>query len=186
MVFDIIVSFEKKTFACGIDNRLPWHSPIDLKLFKKITTEPLDVPSILIVGYNTFRSLPRTLKPCNRRFIVIVDTSRDFSIPIEFKSYVIGIVKSFRDAYRSARVEGDSCNVFVIGGANVYAQALKHSACRYIYAGIFDLNKVVYDRVFPLVNLERLDKVETIHEKQNIELQDGCCGTYEMIKFILK
>lgn len=183
MTFDIIVSFEKKTFACGLENGLPWHYPPDLKLFKQRTTYPHDATNILIVGYKTFQSLPRTLKPCNRKFVVVCDTDRGYQIPEEFEPYVIGVVKTFRDAYRISRKNADT--IYVIGGSSVYQDALNHKACRYIYAGIFDLDKVVYDTIFPLICMEDMVKIETVYEREDILLNETK-GTYEMNKYILR
>ena len=53
--------------AIGKDNRLLWHLSDDLKRFKKLTTG-----HTLIMGRNTFLSLPNGKLP-NRRHIVISD-----------------------------------------------------------------------------------------------------------------
>lgn len=48
----------------GLDNKLPWHYPEDLKRFKRLTTG-----TTIIMGRNTFASIGRPLP--NRRNIVI-------------------------------------------------------------------------------------------------------------------
>jgi dihydrofolate reductase len=62
----IIVAIAKNR-AIGKDNRLLWHLSDDLKRFKKLTTG-----HTLIMGRNTFLSLPNGALP-NRRHIVITD-----------------------------------------------------------------------------------------------------------------
>ena len=53
--------------AIGKDNKLLWHISEDLKRFRKLTTG-----LTLIMGRNTFLSLPNGVLP-NRRHIVISD-----------------------------------------------------------------------------------------------------------------
>lgn len=43
----------------GLDDKLPWHIPEELKLFKKLTTG-----CTLVVGSNTFKSLPNLPERC--------------------------------------------------------------------------------------------------------------------------
>ena len=94
--------------AIGKDNRLLWHISEDLKRFKKLTTG-----HTLIMGRNTFLSLPNGALP-NRRHIVISDVEGESFETCEMAS-------SIDEAVRMAGT-GDEC--FVIGGGMVYAQFL--------------------------------------------------------------
>lgn len=181
MVFDIIVSFEKKTFACGLNNKLPWNYKPDLKNFKSITTTPKDKINLLIVGYKTFINLPSKFQALNRRFILVVDKKRGYSIPEHFKNTVLGVCETFIDAYNhSVNIEHNE--TFVIGGTKIYQDALNNLNCRYIYAGIFNLNKIVYDRIFPLESLNFLKKIEDLVKEHEINEED-LKGTYEFSKY---
>jgi dihydrofolate reductase len=94
--------------AIGKDNRLLWHISEDLKRFKKLTTG-----HTLIMGRNTFLSLPNGALP-NRRHVVISDLKDESFQGCEMAG-------SIEEAIRLAG-EHDEC--FVIGGGMVYAQFL--------------------------------------------------------------
>jgi dihydrofolate reductase len=94
--------------AIGKDNRLLWHLSDDLKRFKKLTTG-----HTLIMGRNTFLSLPNGALP-NRRHIVITDQEDESFEGCE-------MARSIEDAIQLAGSEVES---FVIGGGMVYKQFL--------------------------------------------------------------
>lgn len=94
--------------AIGKDNKLLWHISEDLKRFKKLTTG-----HTLIMGRNTFLSLPNGALP-NRRHIVISDVDDENFDGCE-------IARSIDAAVAMA---GSSDECFVIGGGIVYRQFL--------------------------------------------------------------
>ena len=94
--------------AIGKDNKLLWHISEDLKRFKQLTTG-----HTLIMGRNTFLSLPKGALP-NRRHIVISDVAGESFGGCEMAG-------SIDDAITMA---GSSDECFVIGGGMVYAQFL--------------------------------------------------------------
>ena len=94
--------------AIGKDNRLLWHLSDDLKRFKKLTTG-----HTMIMGRNTFLSLPNGALP-NRRHIVISDIPGETFPGCEMAG-------SVEEAVQLAGTD-DEC--FVIGGGMVYAQFL--------------------------------------------------------------
>ena len=103
----IIVAIARNR-AIGKDNKLLWHISEDLKRFKKLTTG-----HTLIMGRNTFISLPNGALP-NRRHIVISDVKGESFEGCEMAS-------SIEEAIQKAG-SGDEC--FVIGGGMVYNQFL--------------------------------------------------------------
>jgi len=94
--------------AIGKDNKLLWHISEDLKRFKKLTTG-----HTLIMGRNTFLSLPNGALP-KRRHIVISDQSGE-----QFES--CEMAASLEEALTLA---GNREECFVIGGGMVYKQFL--------------------------------------------------------------
>jgi dihydrofolate reductase len=101
----IIVATDKRG-GIGIDNKLPWHLPEDLAHFKQITSgHPI------IMGRKTFDSIGRPLP--NRRNIVI---SRNR----EWQHAGVECVDSLQTA--QAAVAGQ--DAYIIGGAEIYKQAL--------------------------------------------------------------
>ena len=98
----------------GRDGQLPWHLPEDLKLFKRLT---LGCP--IIMGRKTYESIGRPLP--KRRNIVI---SRAWRPP---ENVDIEVVKTTEEL-GSLGLSGD---VFLIGGAQIYAALLPD--CEEVY-----------------------------------------------------
>lgn len=101
----IIVATDKQG-GIGIENRLPWNLPEDLAHFKNTT---IGFP--IIMGRKTFDSIGRPLP--GRRNIVI---SRNPN----WNQTGVDVVNSVDHAFAVL----DSSEAFVIGGAQIYEQAL--------------------------------------------------------------
>lgn len=102
----IIVAMARNR-TIGIDNTLPWRIPEDLKHFKRLT-----MGHHIIMGRKTFESIGR---PLPGRITVVV--SRDRNLRIEGCS----VAHSLSEAIASC---ASDTQIFVVGGADIYAQAL--------------------------------------------------------------
>lgn len=94
----------------GKDNRLPWHLPEDLAHFKRTT---LGCP--VIMGRKTWDSLPPKFRPLPGRLNIVV--TRDPGFVAEGASVAHSL-----EAARELCPAGGTA--WVIGGAQIYAQAL--------------------------------------------------------------
>lgn len=103
-----IIAALTKDRVIGKDNKMPWYLPEDLKNFKRITKG-----NTIIMGRKTYESIGRPLP--GRKNIVLSSTMTSDSD----KLLVCGSFESVLDA---AKLENKE--IFIIGGANVYAQAL--------------------------------------------------------------
>ena len=92
----------------GSDNALPWRLPEDLKRFKALT---LGHP--VIMGRNTYESIGRPLP--GRRNIVVTRNPG-------FRAEGCETCSTLEAAF--AACQGGSDEIFVIGGAQIYAEAL--------------------------------------------------------------
>jgi dihydrofolate reductase len=99
----------------GRANRLPWHLPADLAHFKRLT---LDKP--ILMGRNTWESLPGPLP--RRRHIVL---SRDPA----YRAEGCTVVRSLDEAVAAAGPVGE---LFIVGGAALYAEALPRAERLYL------------------------------------------------------
>lgn len=137
----IIVAIAEN-YAIGLDNKLLWHLSDDLKRFKKFTTG-----HTMIMGRNTFLSLPNGALP-NRRHIVITDIEGERFDDCEMASSIGEAI--------SLAGEHDEC--FVIGGGMVYKQMLP-------IAGKLYLTRVhksfEADTFFPEIDFSEWDLSET-------------------------
>lgn len=93
----------------GIDNRLPWHLPADLKHFKALTTG-----RTVIMGRKTWESLPAKFRPLPGRRNIVVTRNGDY------RAEGATVVTSLPAAIVAAQND----EAFVIGGAELYKAAL--------------------------------------------------------------
>jgi dihydrofolate reductase len=105
MTISIIVAVGKNN-VIGIKNKLPWDLPADLAYFRKITK---DHP--VIMGRTTFKSIGHAL-PDRLNIILSKDS---------FQAKDCIVVSSFEEALKAA---GNTNEIFIIGGASIYTQAL--------------------------------------------------------------
>lgn len=98
----------------GVDNKLPWYLPEDLKYFKAATTG-----KAIIMGRTTFDSLG---KPLPNRTNIVITRNPDFTAP-EGVRVVHSLEEALQIAKSVAHINGND-EVVVIGGAQIYAQAL--------------------------------------------------------------
>ena len=102
-----IIAAVAKDRAIGFQNKLIYWLPNDLKRFKALTTG-----HTIIMGRNTFLSLPKGALP-NRRNIVLSRTVTDFPGCDVYPSLEEALAHCAKDE-----------EVYIIGGASVYTQAL--------------------------------------------------------------
>lgn len=127
----------------GRNNTLPWRLPADLKRFRKLTTgHPV------ILGRKNYESIGR---PLPERTNIVVTRDRDYRAP------GCVVVDSLDAAYTAA---GNVDEIFIIGGAELYAQTLARADRLYltlVHAA------VPGDTYFPKFDLG--DWIETARER---------------------
>lgn len=129
-IVSIIVAIDTNR-GIGFKNKLLYEIPEDLKRFRKITS---DHP--VIMGYNTFLSIG---KPLPSRTNIVLNKDSNLKIAGAF------VFDSMAKAIDFAKSK-DKEEVFVIGGASVYAQAIDFADR--LYLTIIDAEKTA-DTFFP-------------------------------------
>jgi dihydrofolate reductase len=144
MTISIIAALSKNN-VIGVNNKLPWHIPDDLKRVKKLTTgKPI------IMGCKTFTSIGKPLP--NRHNIII---SSDEKLRIEG----CDIANSLEQALDLASYAPE---IMVFGGAQVYQQALPKVSRMYLTLVDSDIEGDTY---FPEWNIKDWEiKSKTEHE----------------------
>jgi dihydrofolate reductase len=99
----------------GKDNTLPWHLPEDLAHFKQTT---LGQP--VVMGRKTWESLPPKFRPLPGRTNIVI--TRQTSWQAEGAV----VAHSIEEAVQQCPADA---HVWVIGGAEVYAQAMPLAQC---------------------------------------------------------
>lgn len=134
----------------GKNNDLPWYLPEDLKHFKEVTTG-----KTVLMGRKTFESiLARLKKPLPGRKNVVITRQKDYQAPEG-----VLIFASLDQAVQALSAE----DIYVIGGAEIYKQALPLAEKMYIthvkgnYEG---------DAFLPEINFSKWKKIESeMHDK---------------------
>lgn len=105
----------------GLDNKMPWHIPEELKYFKKITDN-----SIVIMGKNTYTSIG---KPLSNRINIIVSSTLELQ-----DSSDVYVKNNLEEALSLADVLGHQFqkNIFIIGGSTLYEQTIPYITKAYI------------------------------------------------------
>ena len=93
----------------GKDGVMPWHLPEDLAHFKQLTHGwPV------VMGRKTWDSLPARFRPLPGRTNIVITRQADWQQPGALR------VASLDEALQHS---GDSGEIWIIGGAQIYAQA---------------------------------------------------------------
>jgi len=96
-----------KNRVIGANNRIPWHLPNELRLFKSLT-----MGHHIVMGRKTYESINRLLPG---RTTVIVTRQRDYAVPDAI------VVHSVKEALEACK-DDDEC--FIIGGADLFRETL--------------------------------------------------------------
>ncbi len=141
MIISIIVAMDE-TRGIGLDGRLPWHLPADLKRFKSLT-----MGHHLIMGRKTFASIGRPL-PGRTTIIVTRDQS--------FQPEGCLVAHSLETALEFARLDLED-DVFVIGGAEIFVQAIELADRIYLTQVHSSLPADVYFPEFAAADWQEID-----------------------------
>ncbi len=108
MIISIIVAMDENR-GIGFENQIPWHLPADLARFKKLT-----MGHHLLVGRKTYELIGSALP--GRQMIILTRNP-------EFTAQDCITAETLDEALTLAEKRGEK-EVFIIGGAEVYREAL--------------------------------------------------------------
>ncbi len=117
MRLSLIVAMDKNELI-GVNGRIPWHLPDDMKWFRQQT---LGKP--VIMGRKTFESIPDRFRPLPGRHNIVLSRHNDY------EAEGVTAVHSIEAALAAA---GDVAEIVVIGGAELYAQVLPQADRLYL------------------------------------------------------
>jgi dihydrofolate reductase len=107
----IIIAAVAKNGVIGKDNQLLWHIPEDMKHFREVTAgKPV------VMGRKTWESLPERFRPLPGRRNVVISRQQN---------YVAQGAETADSLEYAIQKCLDAESIFVIGGAEIYAQAMK-------------------------------------------------------------
>jgi len=114
MIISLIAAMGKGR-VIGIENRLPWRLPADMKHFRALT-----LGKAVLMGRKTFESIG---KPLANRTNIVVTQDR------QFRADGVRVAHSIEAALALA---GDQAEIMVIGGASFYDQLLPRAQRLYL------------------------------------------------------
>ena len=135
MTVSLIVAVSQNG-VIGSNNKLPWRLPADLKHFKELT-----MGHPVIMGRKTYESIGKSLP--GRTNLVVTRQGK-------FKTEGCQVVHSVEEAIRFC---GNTDEIFIIGGASIYQEALPYADKIYLTrihkdfegnARLFDLDEKVW------------------------------------------
>ena len=127
----------------GKGDELPWNIPTDLKSFKKITDG-----AAVIMGRKCWDSIPEKFRPLPKRFNIVVTRDKAFTSK---GAIVVHDLDEVLTCMKNTNIP-----VFVIGGAEIYKQAISYVDNLYVTRVIGDIEGDVF-----LEGLKFEDWVET-------------------------
>ena len=110
-----IIAAVSNNGVIGVDNKLPWDLPEDLKRFKELTTG-----NVVIMGRKTYESIG---KPLPNRINIVITRNKDFFVPDVLTA------NSLNSALLKA---GGNKDIFIIGGGEIYEQSMGFADKLYI------------------------------------------------------
>jgi len=147
-----------KNRAIGLDGRMPWHLPAELKHFKQVT-----MGKAIVMGRKTWQSIGRPLP--GRQNIVISRNS-------DFIATGANVVGSLEAALQISETE----EIMVIGGGQLYALALPYA--RRMILTLIDIEPEA-DTWFPEWNSGQWEPIK----ERNFEADDTSGLAYRIVEF---
>ncbi|KAG5459073.1 MAG: dihydrofolate reductase-like domain-containing protein [Olpidium bornovanus] len=185
----------------GKAGALPWRLRGDMAFFRQVTTNLLSaedrrrgaVVNAVIMGRKTWESLPESFRPLRGRLNIVLSRNQSFvsslhGVPMVLSCTSLTDALGAVETYRAGALTGyppKVASVFVIGGANVYEQALPF-ANRIFLTRILHPDNLDCDVFFNAVAEDRTGQLKTADDgwvkRSNAEfdevlLEAGLAGT---------
>jgi len=196
LIFSTIVAMSRNR-VIGMNGQLPWEGKLrgDMNYFKKTTIGHGN--NVVIVGRKTFMSIPEKFRPLLGRVNIVLSRTRDWlpsfydiaSNCVDAQNGLGGgmpciiVADSLNQAFDVAGrdLADNDREVFVIGGGNIYAQAITHPKITRLYLTRVDAEVEGGDTFFPEFESVgwRLDKQFAPHEADEKNLFGYCFEIYE-------
>ena len=130
----IIVAVDEQN-GIGKNGKLPWHFKGDMEFFRETTTKTSDPKkqNMVIMGRKTWQSIPEKFRPLKNRKNVILTRDPHFKLS-ETKSHTSPVIcHSFDEAIDLGLKDKNIENIFIIGGAQIFKEAIGYPELTGIY-----------------------------------------------------
>jgi thymidylate synthase len=131
-MFSLIAIVDSK-LGISKDGKMPWNYPEDLKYFKNMTKD-----QIVIMGNNTWNSLPNSYRPLPNRINVVLTQSGRISGNTP-PNLTFTSISDCVEYFSSNKAKFKGMKKFVIGGSQIYKQFLERNLIHDLF--ITSINK---------------------------------------------
>uniref|UniRef100_A0A2C9K691 dihydrofolate reductase n=1 Tax=Biomphalaria glabrata TaxID=6526 RepID=A0A2C9K691_BIOGL len=147
----------------GIDGRLPWRFKQDMAFFKKVTTTTEDnsKKNMVVMGKRTWFSIPPKFRPLPDRINVVLSTQLQEAPDGAHLASSLSQAVSLSETLNADQI-------FIIGGASVYKEAMESDfPCRIYLTRIF--HDYHCDTFLPDIDLKRFTKIS---DRLNVPVEE--------------
>eukprot|EP01018_Ginkgo_biloba_P008671 Gb_07591 [translate_table: standard] len=132
--FQVVVAATLE-MGIGKDGKMPWNLPSDMQFFKEITssTSASLKKNAVIMGRRTWESIPQKFRPLPGRLNVVLSRSGRFDIATVENVVMCGSLGSALELLAAPPYSLSIETVFVIGGGQIYREALNALNCDAIH-----------------------------------------------------
>jgi len=126
--FAVVVAADRDR-GIGKDGVMPWRLPGDMAFFKTLTRDsrdPGDTVNTVVMGRKTWDSIPPRFRPLRGRRNIVISRQTSLELPAE-------VVRASSLDHALQCTPSPGGRVFIIGGGQIYADALARPSCRAIY-----------------------------------------------------
>jgi len=173
MKYDLICAYCDNR-GIGYENNIPWKLSDDLKHFKSITTlNNNGKKNIVIMGRNTWESIPTQYRPLNDRYNFVLSSKVDFVdshktdfIGTSFE-IMINYINSKQDLFCDSKI-------FIIGGEMLYNYVLTNHLNNIDKLYITEIYSALEcDRFFPKIDnkIFKIQNVSTFKKEKNLHFR---------------
>jgi len=169
MSISIIVAVNNKN-GIGYKGDLLYRLKKDMNFFKNktISTKNINKKNAVIMGRNTWESIPDKFKPLADRLNIILTKNNIKKLELNTEKYSENVLvfdsldNSLDVLYKMDNIE----NIFIIGGSKLYNEAINRDDCNKIYLTLVN-DDCEFDTDFPKIDKKKFKLIncnETINE----------------------
>ncbi|XP_057365776.1 dihydrofolate reductase-like [Daphnia carinata] len=169
MKLNLIVAMASN-MGIGFKGTIPWRLKKDMSLFAKLTkwTKDNNKRNAVIMGRRTWESIPERNRPLpNRLNIVLSESQQQIDNTLTCKS-LESALQLLQEPLYLKQIE----NIWIIGGASVYKEAMDHQSCHRIYVTHI-LENFECDVFMPAIDPRKFRLVSDPMVPQDTEEENG-------------
>lgn len=170
-----------ENMGIGYKNKLPWKLPKEMEYFTRMTTQTVDPEksNAVIMGHKTWLSIPKKLQPLKSRINIVL--SRQLKETPEKAHHLVNSFEECLLLLQSPLLCNSIESVWVIGGEQVYKEALQSPFCAFVYLtrinALYDC-----DTFFPAIPMDKFDLSRDLNVPEEMQEENDIQYKFEVYK----